>query len=54
MIKLLKCLIYGHAYDWFEYDIRIRKEQHYASNFLVYCKRCNRYKNYKKREDHVL
>ena len=46
MIKLIKCLMFGHHFDWDEYDKRIEKEEHRADATLVYCTRCKSYKRH--------
>lgn len=50
MIKLIKCWIFGHDFDWTEYDKRVEKEEHYADGALVYCVRCNSYQRPKMRK----
>lgn len=47
MIKLIKCLIWGHEFDWKEYDKRIEKEEHYAAGTMIFCSRCKSYQKVK-------
>lgn len=50
MIKKIKCLLFGHHFDWAEYGERIEKEEHHADGEMVYCVRCKSYQKIKMRK----
>ena len=44
--------MFGHVFDWVEYDSRIEKEDYYADTSVGYCTRCHAFRQLRMDDGH--